>query len=85
MIDKVKYNPLLNEIAAKYEKSIAQVMLRWLLQNNISPVFRAFKKEHVAEMSKLFDFNIDAEDMGAIANLNENFRYHPESINCSGF
>lgn len=85
MIDKVKKNPLLLELGAKYGKSVAQIMLRWLLQINIAPVFRAFKKKHLQEMQDLFRFNISEQDMAAIASLNEDYRFHPESLNCPGF
>lgn len=85
MIDKVKKNPLLNKLASKYEKSVAQVMLRWLIQQNIAPIFRAFNEKHILEMRNLFDFEITDEDMDSISTLNENYRYHPESLNCAGF
>ncbi len=85
MIDKVKYNSLLNELGSKYGKSVAQIMLKWLLQNNVSPVFRAFKQKHIEEMKDLFDFTLSEDDMKKISGLNENYRYHPESVNCAGF
>lgn len=85
MIDKVKKNPLLNRMASKYEKSVAQVMLRWLIQLNIAPIFRAFNEKHIVEMRELFNFNITKEDIDRISSLNENYRFHPESLNCAGF
>lgn len=85
MIDMVKYNPILLSLSAKYEKSVAQIMLRWSLQSNIAPIFRAFKEQHMLEMSDLYSFDISKEDMLLIDALNVNFRYHPESLNCAGF
>ena len=85
MIDMVKYNPTLLSLSAKYNKSVAQIMLRWSLQSNIAPIFRAFKEYHLREMSDLFSFEISKEDMLLINSLNVNYRYHPESFNCAGF
>lgn len=85
MIDMVKYNPTLLGLSAKYERSVAQIMLRWSLQSGIAPIFRAFKVNHMREMSDLFSFEITIEDMALIDTLNIDFRYHPESLNCAGF
>lgn len=85
MIDMVKYNPMLLSLSAKYKKSVAQMMLRWSLQSNIAPIFRAFKEHHLREMTDLYSFDISKEDMLLIDALNVNFRYHPESLNCAGF
>lgn len=85
MIEKVKKNPLLNELSSSYYRSIAQIMLRWLLQVDVAPVFRAFKEKHVKEMTSLFDFQLTQSDMDRIECLNEDYRYHPESLNCAGF
>ena len=60
-------------------------MLKWLLQDDISPVFRAFSSKHIDEMAELDTFNLCDDEMQRIDGLNENFRYHPESINCPGF
>lgn len=85
MIDKVKKNPILNRIAEEKGKSVAQVMLRWLIQQNIAPIFRAFKQNHICEMRDLFDFSLNDDDLIMISSLNENYRFHPESLNCVGF
>lgn len=85
MIAEVRENITLIELGKKYHKSVAQIMLRWGLQNNVSPVFRAFKENHIVEMSDLFTFEIGNQDMELINSLNINFRYHPESLNCAGY
>lgn len=85
MIPEVTDNSLLRMLSNKYGKSIAQLMLRWSLQQNINPVFRAFKVHHIKEMSNLFSFNISSDDMVLIDSLNQNYRFHPESSNCAGF
>lgn len=85
MIPMVKENPTLHMMRNKYNKSIAQIMLKWSLQSGISPVFRAFKKEHINEIKDLMNFDLSINDMNDINKLNLNYRYHPESINCPGF
>lgn len=85
MIDKVRKNPILNTIANNNNCSVAQVMLLWLINKNISPVFRAFKEKHIKEMSSLFEITLSESEICEIDSLNENFRFHPESLNCAGF
>lgn len=43
MITLVKENPILLQLGVKYNKSVAQIMLRWNIQCGIAPIFRAFK------------------------------------------
>ena len=62
-------NPLLKEIAAKYGKSVGQVMLRWLLQRDVIIIPKTVRKERMKENVDLFDFTLDEEDMHAIATL----------------
>lgn len=85
MIPMVRENPILMQMGDKYNKSVAQIMLRWSIQNNIAPIFRAFKAHHIKEMSELFSFEISEADMQIISNINIDYRYHPESLNCAGF
>ena len=85
MITLVKENPILLQLGVKYNKSVAQIMLRWNIQCGIAPIFRAFKTHHIQEISEIFSFEITKEDMNLISTLNQNFRYHPESSNCAGF
>ena len=56
-------NPELIEIGKKYNKSVAQVVLRWLVQRNIVPVSKSTHKERMAENINIFDFVLDEEDM----------------------
>ena len=56
-------NPELIEIAEKYNKSVAQVVLRWLVQRSIVPVSKSTHKERMAENIDIFDFVLDEEDM----------------------
>lgn len=62
-------NPVLNEIGGKYQKTAAQVALRFLVQNGIAPVTKTVRKERMAENLDIFDFRLDDEEMGAIIGL----------------
>ena len=56
-------NETLNEIARSYHKSVAQLCIRWALQNNILPLPKAMMQEHIAENVNIFDFEIIPSDM----------------------
>ena len=62
-------NELLLSIAAKHNKSIAQVILRWLVQRGIIALAKSIRKERMIENISVFDFELSAEDMAAIAAL----------------
>lgn len=62
-------NELLKAIAAKYNKSVAQVVLRWLLQRGVVALAKTTHKERMIENINIFDFEISPEDMAAIATL----------------
>ena len=62
-------NELLLSIAAKHKKSVAQVILRWLLQRGIIVLSKSIRKERMIENISVFDFELSAEDMAAITTL----------------
>ena|SRR6218665_1533010 len=62
-------NELLVSIGAKYNKSVAQVILRWLTQRDVVAIPKSVKKERIIENFNIFDFELDVEDMNAIAKL----------------
>ena len=63
-------DPVLAEIARKKERTVAQVALRWLVQQgNIAPIPRSSDAKHMAESLQVFDFELTAEEMTRIAAL----------------
>ena len=62
-------NPMLAQIGEKHGKTVAQVALRWLLQSGVIIIPKSTHKERMAENLNIFDFELDAEDMQAIASL----------------
>lgn len=62
-------NHILVSIAQKYNKSVAQVILRWLTQRGIVVIPKSTKRERMVENFNVFDFELSNEDMGSIASL----------------
>lgn len=67
-------DPAINEIAAKHQKSPAQVILRWNLQNNVVTIPKSIKEHRIVENAQVFDFELTHEDMKRIDELNINDR-----------
>ncbi|MED3963752.1 aldo/keto reductase [Niallia taxi] len=80
---KLLDNPVLTEIAAKYNKSTAQVILRWDLQNDIVTIPKSIKEHRIIENADIFDFELTAEDLEKINGLNKNERVgaDPDNFN----
>jgi 2,5-diketo-D-gluconate reductase A len=62
-------NDLLLSIGKKYNKSIAQVILRWLIQRDVIAIPKSVRKERMEENFNIFDFELSGEDMGGIKSL----------------
>lgn len=62
-------NPTLVEIGKKYNKSAAQVILRWLIQRCVIIACKSTHKERMEENFNVFDFELSSEDMEAIKAL----------------
>ena len=63
-------NPILTQIAQKYGKSVAQVVLRWLNQRGVAIIPKSVKVERMLENREIFDFALDEQDLAQIATLN---------------
>ena len=77
--------PLLKKMAAKYNKSISQIILRWHYQNGVIPVFRSLNSSRQRENIDIFDFELTADDIKAIdgININSRLRYDPDNCDFS--
>lgn len=62
-------NPVLQKLGDKYNKTVAQVILRWQLQRGIVVIPKSTHKERMAQNLDVFDFTLTDEDMQAIAAL----------------
>lgn len=64
-------NPVIKAVGDKYGKSVAQVILRFLIQSDVVVIPKSTHKERMIENFNVFDFTLTAEDMKAIAALDE--------------
>ena len=71
-------NPTLAAIGTKYQKSIAQVCLRWHFQRGVVAIPRSSQKAHMIENLNIFDFELTASDMQTIASMDINTTQFPE-------
>ncbi|USK79170.1 aldo/keto reductase [Peribacillus frigoritolerans] len=74
-------NEVLQAIATKHGKSVAQVILRWDLQNGIVTIPKSTKEHRIVENSTVFDFELTEEEMNQIDGLNQNHRVGPNPDN----
>ncbi|KAI0942210.1 hypothetical protein AcW1_002894 [Taiwanofungus camphoratus] len=64
-------NPVLQEVAQKYNKDVAQILVRWSLQHGFSPLPKSSHPPRVVSNSELYDFAIAVEDMAKIDALDK--------------
>ncbi|WP_315110777.1 aldo/keto reductase [Clostridium intestinale] len=62
-------NETLKEISAKYNKSVAQLCIRWCLQNEVLPLPKSVTPSRIKENTEIFDFVISDEDMSTINSM----------------
>jgi len=62
-------NEVLKAIAAKHEKSVGQVVLRWVIQRGVVALAKSVRKERMVENLAVFDFELDSNDTAQIATL----------------
>lgn len=86
LVPPLKDSDILHELSLKYKKSIGQVILRWhIQQGDVMPVFKSYNPKRFKENIDIFDFELTDEEMNSISSLNQNYKYHIESINCPGY
>lgn len=88
-IGKATYldHPVLQELAKKYNKSAAQIMIRWDYQNGIITIPKSERPERQKENADIFDFELSSEDMEKIEALNNGNRLgtDPDTITLDTF
>lgn len=72
--------PVLQEIAAKYGKTAAQVILRWNIQQGVAVIPKSVHRERMEENMAIWDFALDQDDMDRIKALDKNC---PSMLDCS--
>ena len=68
-------NEVIKGIAEKYNKTSAQIILRWQLQAGYIVIPGSSNPEHIAENFDVFDFKLSEEDMRDVVNINKNERH----------
>ncbi|MBU8906813.1 aldo/keto reductase [Desertibacillus haloalkaliphilus] len=69
--------PTISAIAKKHQKTEAQVILRWDLQNKVVTIPKSIKEQRIIDNANVFDFELSKEDMEKIDGLNKNERFGP--------
>jgi 2,5-diketo-D-gluconate reductase A len=64
-------NPILNNIAAKHNKTTAQTILRWLVKRGVVAIPKSVNQNRIVENFQIFDFDLDEHDMASIAALDK--------------
>lgn len=82
-------NPVLKEIAARYGRSVAQVVLCWLVQRGVVCIPKSIHRERIEQNFQIFDFVLEDADMRRIAALDSGrscffSHYDPEIVNWLG-
>jgi diketogulonate reductase-like aldo/keto reductase len=68
------HHPLVLEVAQRYSKSPAQVMIRWGLQQGLVVIPKSTRPERIKENSEVFDFEISSADMSRLDSLSQGLR-----------
>ncbi|XP_040201554.1 aldo-keto reductase family 1 member C1-like isoform X2 [Rana temporaria] len=79
-------DPVLAEIGKKYNKTPANIAIRYQIQRGVVPITKSYNPDRIKENFKVFDFELTPEDMKTLDGMNRNLRYvdiplfsdHPE-------
>ncbi|MBA4745382.1 MAG: aldo/keto reductase [Muricauda sp.] len=72
---------IMKDLASKYNKTIAQIVLRWDLQKGVVTIPKSSKKERIIANSDLFDFELSEEDVQLLDGLDKGKRFGPDPDN----
>lgn len=72
---------IMKNLASKYNKTIAQIVLRWDLQKGVVTIPKSSKKERIIANSDLFDFELSEEDVQLLDGLDKGKRFGPDPDN----
>lgn len=67
--DAGKLTLYVEELAAKYSKTLAQILLRWVLQRGVLPVTTSSNEERIAQFNDIFNFDLSLDEVAAITKL----------------
>lgn len=73
--------PLLQKMAEKYGRTVAQIVLRWDIQMGVVTIPKSINPDRIRENFEIFDFEISEEDMKQISSLNNDERVGPDPDN----
>jgi diketogulonate reductase-like aldo/keto reductase len=71
-------HPTIRALAEKYRKTPAQVILRWHVDNGVSPVPKSVRSERIVENIDVFDFRLTGDEVAAIEALDKGVRSGPD-------
>lgn len=71
-------HPTIQELAEKYQKTPAQLLLRWDLQHEVVTIPKSVHPHRIQENADIFDFELTSDDIKRIDGLNANERYGPD-------
>ncbi|WP_031426146.1 aldo/keto reductase [Flavimarina sp. Hel_I_48] len=81
MQGKLFSEDIVNDIAEKYDKSPAQIVLRWDLQHGVITIPKSVNEKHIKSNIEIFDFELSDEDMKTIDALDKSERLGPDPAN----
>ena len=67
----LRENPILKQLAEKYNKNTFQIILRWDLQHGVTAIPRSSNPKHIADNIDLYDFELTEEEVAMIDSLNK--------------
>jgi D-xylose reductase len=73
---------IVQELARKYSRTPAQIILRWGVQRGVSVIPKSSRVERVVENMNIFNFELSAEDMERVSGLNCNLRFNNPGVFC---